>query len=145
MFPGTSKSALQSLTKLQEDIKRSLEQIGYEQGSSMFEELNFPDYNDPRDSEFVRDQLINVIQTLDKISEDIMYLNQPVQSNGYLVKRSNGRYFLNDLELSSGVLVEILDDDFEWRLTRIEHSGDYYAVALGKSIALDNRKCRIRV
>lgn len=152
MLPSTSKNALQSLTELSKELERSLKQIGYEEGTDTFDEVKFPEYTDPRDSEFVRDRLIQVLQTLDTVCEDIKYLNQPVRTKGYLMKQKNGRFSLNDIELRSGMLVEILDDDFEWRLTRIEYGGEYnsafshyYAEALGKSIALDNRECRIRV
>lgn len=108
------------------------------------------------------------IQTLDEIIADIKYLNRTIKTTGLLARQSNDRYQLNNIELSSGMLVEILDDDFDWRLTRIEHSGDfftltteriddcdafgcdaikiertndYYAVALGKGIA----ECRLRM
>lgn len=152
MLPSTSNNALQSLTELSKELERSLKQIGYEKGTDTFDQVKFPEYTDPRDSEFVRDRIIQVLQTLDTISEDIMYLNQPVRTKGYLIKQKNGRFSLNDIELRSGMLVEILDDDFEWRLTRIEYGGEYassfshyYAVALGKNIALDSRECRIRV
>ncbi|MDI3236457.1 DUF5348 domain-containing protein [Exiguobacterium antarcticum] len=136
--------ALHQLTNLQREIEKSFKAIGYKMDQESVEEVSFPEYTDPRDFEFMRNRITMTIYALDEIKADIKYLNQAVKRNGYLSKQSNGRYLLNDTELTSGMLVEIMDDDFEWRLTRIEHSGDYYAVALGKTIAIDGRKCRLR-
>lgn len=162
----SSSDALQQLTDIQKEIERSLKRMGYNSEEESLEGVSFPQYTDSRDIEFMRGQLTLTIQRLDEIIADIKYLNRPIKTTGWLVRQSNERYQLNDIELSSGMLVEILDDDFEWRLTRIEHNGDlftvknvgtddfdalrvermgdYYAVALGKSVPIEGRKCRLR-
>jgi len=79
----------------------------------------------------------------------IEQMNKPIITEGYLKKNDNGRYELNDYELTSGDPLDVwLDDDYYnsggyWLSTRMEHkNGDYYAV--GVSSSLNGVKARIK-
>jgi len=100
--------------------------------------------DDIQDESFMRHNVQSILNNLHEIQRDISYLERPVTHKGLMVKQSNGRYSVEDYEITSGTICEIMDDE-EWILTRIEHSGDdYYAIDLGKGNSLSERLCRLR-
>lgn len=117
------------------------------------------DYADS-DQLFLLDELRNILDDLDKINESISYLKAPIWKKGVLYKKSNGRYALEDYELTSGCSIEYLamDDqhskfnneirEYEnipyWRTGRIEYqNGDYYIVGANLD-TLDGVHVRLR-
>lgn len=64
---------------------------------------------------------------------------------GSLRKKANGRYEVGGYELTSGEAVEYYDEDSNAFITsRIEHSGDYYIVDLGRDTAIEGVHVRIK-
>ncbi|KKE78651.1 hypothetical protein DTX80_17780 [Bacilli bacterium] len=79
----------------------------------------------------------------------IEQMNKSIITEGYLKKNHNGRYELNNYELTTGHPLDVwLEDDYYnsggyWFSTRIEHkNGDYYAVSVSNS--LNGLKARIK-
>lgn len=79
-----------------------------------------------------------VYALLDEAFSLVKYYESPVIGEGKLVKNPNGRYELAGLELTSGSLIELLEEEDEtprWVRTVIEHNGDdYYAVSVRGSL-----------
>lgn len=71
---------------------------------------------------------------LDEAFALVKYYEKPVAGEGWLMKKQNGRYDLVGYELTSGCVIEVLNEEDEppaWVRTTIEHNGeDYYAVSL---------------
>ena len=75
-----------------------------------------------------------ICSLLDEAFALVKYYEMPVAGEGQLIKMENGRYDLAGYELTSGCIIEVLDEENEpvqWVRTAIEHNGeDYYAVSL---------------
>ncbi|GEN30947.1 hypothetical protein HNQ35_001414 [Cerasibacillus quisquiliarum] len=86
---------------------------------------------------------------LEKAHNYMKELSKTTFIEGYLEKKSNGRYAIGGYELSSGSHLDIWveDDDSQaggyYLFTRIEHKEDYYAFDK-PSLELEGRKARIR-
>lgn len=84
-----------------------------------------------------------------EIARKFEYMNRPVLAEGFLVKNSQGRYYIEsdspDNYFTSGASLEIWDErDERFYLTRIEHNGDdYYAVSF-KGLDLSEAIARTR-
>ncbi|MBM7716006.1 hypothetical protein JOC94_003017 [Bacillus thermophilus] len=86
---------------------------------------------------------------LDKAHNYMKELSKTTFIEGYLKKKSNGRYAIGEYELSSGSSLDIWVEDEDskaggyYLFTRLEHRGDYYAFDK-PSLELEGRKARIR-
>lgn len=95
-------------------------------------------------------KLYEVSERFDEAVRLIKQMNKPVLIEGYLTKNENNRYSIGDFEFTSGSAIEVWEEDDYyscggyWITTRIEHSGDYYAVALGKDISLEGKRARAK-
>ncbi len=84
-----------------------------------------------------------------EIDRRFTYMNRPILAEGFLVKNSQGRYYIEsdspDNYFTSGASIEIWDErDERFYLTRIEHDGeDYYAVSF-KGLKLEDAIARTR-
>lgn len=143
-----SKPSLETfdvLKKLKKDIQEAFHLLNIDAEEQEFDNLQFTNMNDVQDENFMRQTVSSILNNLNEIKHEISYLERPVTHKGHLLKQLNGRYTVQDFELTSGTVCEIMDEDSEWNLTRIEHSGDdYYAVCLGKEVILSDRLCRLR-
>lgn len=102
----------------------------------------------PTDSEsrFLNEQHTEIAEIAQSLSAMIKYTLSPVKLQGRLSKNSQGRYEIENTGeyFTSGSPIEIWDEDHQsFRLTRIEHRGDYYAVC-SPDIALEGTLARIR-
>ena len=112
------------------------------------------------DQLFLLDEAYTILSQLQDIAADIDYLRKPVVHQGTLHRNSSGRYEIDDLELTSGYIVEYLDhDDFHatfnekgeyinvpyWRKGRIEHNGTDYYIVENNKLLLENLQVRIRM
>lgn len=94
--------------------------------------------------------LVKVIEDLEDFIRDIKHYSKHVEQ-GYLLLNSNGRYVLNNTELTCGYPVEIYNTKYnEWNDGRIEHSSKYYGYYFynydEEHIVLnDGIKARVRV
>lgn len=90
----------------------------------------------------VNDRLYSSAILLNKVDKEII-------ADGILTKKKNGRYEINNIELSSGCNIEFIkkdEDGLEYYYpSRIEHNGeDYYILSLGKDVKIEGLKVRIR-
>lgn len=121
--------------------------ISLEDGKRLIpEEIVIDDPNDP-DEVGKWDAIQKIYSCLDDAFSLVKYYDIPVAGEGQLVKNQNNRYECAGYELTSGCVIELLDEEDEmprWIRTVIEHNGDdYYAVSLRGS--LEGRKARYRL
>lgn len=121
-------SLKQRLNSLDEDIKQLLKDTGYLREADLF----LDDYNkaDPEHS-FILDEARKVFSRLDDVHSALEYLNSPIEAQGVLTLKDNGRYAIGDKELSCGSALEVLvydswDEKEKWTYTTMEHNGDSY-------------------
>jgi len=94
--------------------------------------------------------LERLTEELDSAARTLKHYSKPVKE-GRLYKQANGRFIINDNELSSGHSLEVWNDEYQkWETGRVEYSdskGGYYFYNLNmKNPALYNgMKARIRV
>ena len=95
------------------------------------------------------DAFREIVETLAKPESIINYYNKRVKFEGYAVLQESGHYMAGDRELSSGSIIEVLEDVlddgkiYRWRRTHIEYDKSYYAAGFGKS-KIDELRVRIR-
>jgi hypothetical protein len=95
-------------------------------------------------------EIVSFLQTVEREAYKLTLSMNEIKAEGYLTKATNGRYQLDDYELTSGMSVEVLEDlDWDekqvWHKTSIEHNGeDYYAVALGRNESLEGEWAYMR-
>jgi len=91
-------------------------------------------------------EIQKIYSLLDEAFSLVKYYDLPVVGEGRLTKNQNGRYQCSGMELTSGCVIELLDEDDEtprWVRTAIEHNGeDYYALSLRG--ALEGKLARYR-
>ena len=110
-------------------------------------EVDLENPNDPE--ELARhDALVGILDKLDGVLYELEYWNSPIESDGVLRKKSNGRYELNGFELTSGMQVEVLtryfdDDPLRWVRVKVEHDGEDYCLVPGY-MRLDGVRARVR-
>ncbi|WPC42920.1 DUF5348 domain-containing protein [Clostridium sp. JS66] len=91
-----------------------------------------------------------LIEDLEGFIRDIKHYSKPIQE-GYLQLKSNGRYSLENIELTCGYPVEIYNtESHAWNDGRIEHSdkynGYYFYNYDENHIALNNNiRARVRI
>lgn len=69
--------------------------------------------------------LVKAIEDLEDFIRDVKHYSKDTEE-GYLLLNSNGRYLLNNTELTCGYPVEIYNTKYnEWNDGRIEHSSKY--------------------
>lgn len=147
----TIRDLQQELEKLNRTMVRLLEQSRY----AMYDDLSGLEFDatDPEE-QLLREELGSVLYRLEEVSSTIDYLSRPIKSIGKLHKGSNGRYFFNDIELSSGYGIEALvptevwvngerQEGYKWLASRIEHNGEDYHI-VGYSGALEGLTVRVR-
>lgn len=98
---------------------------------------------------FIADELEKILYSLDAAYSGLEYLKSPVKAQGRLYKKDNGRYNIEDIELTSGSRIEVLlyDDWREqqlWKLTAVEHNGEDYYITVAPEKALAGIEARIR-
>jgi hypothetical protein len=90
-----------------------------------------------------------IVETLAEPESIINYYNKRVKFEGYAVLQESGHYIAGEKELSSGSIIEVLDDvwgdgkTYQWKRTHIEYDKGYYAVGFEKS-KIDELRVRIR-
>lgn len=102
------------------------------------------------------DEYLTILNKLEDVKIRIRNLNEPVRAEGFLKKKSNGRYELEGYELTSGCFIEYLCTDSDryydcdndiykpyWVASSIEHNGSDYFIVGCKSKITDV-KVRIR-
>lgn len=146
------------------EIKEGLDRISG-QLTSIIKDSGYEDYGelsgleyDTEDPEslFLKDELEDALEMLDKVNSGIKALSQPIAVQGQLHKGSNGRYSVEGRELSSGYGLEVLaptevttksgdwKTGYKWVATRMEHNGeDYYIVGFA-DLPLEGLTVRIR-
>lgn len=109
-------------------------------------EEEFEHNYDDTDERFEALEMAQIAERLHKIVVVLDYMNKPVQAEGRLVKRSDGRYEIEDhfTYFTSGSPIEVWSEGAEsFVRTRVEHTqGDYYAV--GFEGPLEGRLARTR-
>ncbi len=151
---------MRTLLELKEGLDRisgQLTSIIRDSGYEDYGELSGLEYDteDP-ESLFLKDELEDALEMLDKVNSGIKALNQPIAVQGQLHKGSNGRYSVEGRELSSGYGLEVLaptevatksgdwKTGYKWVATRMEHNGeDYYLVGFA-DLHLEGLTVRIR-
>lgn len=104
---------------------------------------SFEDIRACKATEKVIEDLEDFIRTIEHYSKDT--------SEGYLELNSNGRYVLNDTELTCGYPVELWNNkSHSWNDGRIEHSdeyGGYYFYNYDEEhiVLSDGIKARVRI
>lgn len=90
-----------------------------------------------------------LVETLVEAEDIINFYNKKVRFEGYPVLQESGRYAAGGKELSSGSVIEVLEDVwgdgkyYQWRRTHIEYHDGYYAAYLPKT-KLDELRVRVR-
>lgn len=134
------------------EINIKIKQVLYHTGYEAYEELREIEVDESdADQLFLLEQLMIILDRLNEVSETLDYLNSPIEVLGVLHKKYNGRYALNDRELTCGCGIEYLaGGDCEqsverWHYGRIEYCGsDYYIVGASKDLKLEGMQARIR-
>ena len=152
---------MRTLQDLKEELDRisgRLTSIIRDSGYEDYGELSGLEYDteDP-ESLFLKDELEDALEMLDKVNSGIKALNQPIAVQGQLHKGNNGRYSVEGRELSSGYGLEVLaptevvatesgdwKTGYKWVATSMEHNGeDYYLVGFA-DLPLEGLTVRIR-
>lgn len=109
---------------------------------------NVIEVEDDPNEVFFRNEIYSVTYKIDEVFRDIKYLQKEVVAEGNLYLNGQDRYEIDSSHyLSSGSVCEILiDADSRWVKTSIEHDYErgYYAVALGREVALEGLRARVR-
>jgi hypothetical protein len=91
----------------------------------------------------------DLVETLVEAESVIHFYNKKIRFEGYPNLQPNGRYTADGKELSSGSVIEVLDDvwgdgkSYQWRRTHIEYDNGYYAAGFAKQ-KLDELRVRVR-
>lgn len=147
----------QEVRKLNSDIQRivSSSEIDY------YDDMSGVDYNKTNPEEvFLFDELYRIMEKLEEVTHTIKYLEKPIKADGTLHKNANGRYEVQEIELSSGCGLEYLacdeyheiycedTDEYKkvpyWKASRIEHDGKGYYIVGADYDDLENVRVRIR-
>ena len=105
------------------------------------------DKSDPDDLQLVYEYR-RMLMKLMEISWNIEYLKQPIVHEGILHMNESGRFELDGVELTCGMGVELLVQDYpedspEWVASTIEADNGYFFVAR-PNLKLDGMRARIR-
>lgn len=90
-----------------------------------------------------------LVETLVEAENVIHFYNKKIRFEGYPVLEDSGRYIAGDKELSSGSVIEVLEDvwgdgkSYWWKRTHVEYDNGYYAVGFPKA-KIDELRVRIR-
>ena len=151
---------MKTLQDLKEELDRLSGQLTHIIKGSGYEEwgdISGLEY-DPEDPEslFLKDELEETLEKLDRVNSGLSYLSQPIAVQGQLHRGSNGRYSVEGRELSSGYGLEILAPTevttksgdwragFKWVATRMEHNGEDYYIVGYRDLPLEGLTVRIR-
>lgn len=139
------------LDKSYEILKKIYDQIEYLKDDNVFSNALLDDFDfDVNDQEAVLkyDEILKMLDSLDDFRNRYKYISKAIEKEGRLVKNETGRYCLDsdcDIYYTSSSLIEFYDEEEEkWVISRVEYSDDYYIVALGKNVCIDNIKVRKR-
>ncbi|MFD1676031.1 DUF5348 domain-containing protein [Alicyclobacillus fodiniaquatilis] len=136
-----TEEALLVLNKLKpslEHIQRSIADMTKPEGNiealTLYQEM-----------QSIEDKLFSVIKS-------IQWMKRPVAAQGRLLKRSDGRYIIEDTDVffTSGDVLDVLvneedDSDSHWVPTRMEYANDdYYIFALGQRTRIDGVTVRVK-
>lgn len=132
-------------------IKRVLKDLDFTYDcwpdESAMEKLGF-NRSDPNDLQLISGYRM-MLKKLMEVSRDMEYLRQPIAHEGILHVNGNGRFEFDGIELTCGMGIEILVQDYpedspEWVASSIEaNNGDYFFVAR-PYLKLEGKKARIR-
>lgn len=133
------KNVNQQFSKVVSEIKKLNQILGRECSNIYFDDSN------PNDK-FLFNEFIEAQTLLTQVAKKIDYLDSEVYLEGELYLKENGRFSLEDHELTGGSRIEIFNpQDNCWYLSQIEHNGEhYYCVVLGKNTNIEGYKARIR-
>lgn len=139
------------LDKSYEILKKIYNQIECLKDDTVFSNALLDDFDfDVNDQEAMLkyDELLKMLDSLDNFRNRYKYISKAIEKEGRLVKNETGRYCLDsdcDIYYTSSSLIEFYDEEEEkWVISRVEYSDDYYIVALGKNVCIDNIKVRKR-
>ena len=139
----TLKKLLSSSYKLEDQINSLNELSGYLYCDDL--SMMDIDYTDP-DEVMLLNELRGIMEKLNDIKSDLLYLQRPVKAHGKLRLNNNGRYELKGHEFHCGdrIEVKIYDERWEWCVTRIEHDGDGFYLVGHRDVSLNGISARIR-
>ncbi|HAJ4019587.1 TPA: hypothetical protein HLT81_24145 [Escherichia coli] len=129
------------------EVLPKLEKLSREIGEGLYASNDMDE-----DQRFLVNQLRHLdYKHLQDVVSQLRYLDRSVRVEGILTLQPNGRYSIDDWELSSGSPVELLiydkdEERHDWQATRIEHShahGGYYAYHYPE-LQLNGIRARIR-
>lgn len=105
------------------------------------------DKNDPDALQLISEYR-NMLMKLSQVSQNIEYLKRPIVYEGILHMNEHGRFEFDGIELTCGMGVEILVQDYpedspEWVASSIEANNGYYFVAR-PNLKLEGKRARIR-
>lgn len=106
-------NALNKISSLKHELERNLEKAAV----STFEDQK------------ACQSLEHLIEELHECEREIRHYSKPVEE-GFIKENKNGRFSLNDYELTCGYSLEVWNEKYqEWNSGRVEHSdskGGYY-------------------
>ena len=149
----TLQDLREELDRISGQLTRIIKASGYEEWGDISGLEHDPE--DP-ESLFLKDELEDALEMLDKANSGIKALSQPIAVQGQLHRGSNGRYFVEGRELSSGYGLEVLAPTevatksgdwragFKWVATRMEHNGEDYYIVGYRDLPLEGLTVRIR-
>lgn len=140
------------LDKSYEILKKINDQIDYLKDDNVFSDSLADDFefDDDNKEELLKyDEILKMLDSLDEFRNRYKYVSKAVQKQGRLVKNETGRYCLDtdcDIYYTSSSLIEFYNEEEEkWVISRVEHGkADYYIIALGDNVRMDNIKVRVR-
>lgn len=129
----------QQFSKVVSEIKKLNQLLGRECSNVYFDDSN------PNDK-FLFNEFTEAQNLLMQVAKKMDYLDLEVYIEGELYLNENGRFSLEDHELTGGSKIEIFNPkDNCWYLSQIEHNGEhYYCVAVGKNKNIEGYKARLR-
>lgn len=137
------------MNEINAEIKYLLKETGYEK----YEELSEVDAEHEDflfdDEKFMLNEYSKIMQSLEKASADISYLDAAISEEYILQKNKYGRYETPEHEYSCGNTIEFkYYDDFDerdkWAVSTIEHNGEDYYIVGYRSVQLERLIVRHR-
>ncbi|MFV0538522.1 MAG: DUF5348 domain-containing protein [Dysgonomonas sp.] len=133
-------------------ISYNVNKIAKETGYLEYGDLSYLDVKE-QDAEgtFLRMEIEEIFQNLEKIQNKINYLTLPIKCEGALFKNEEGRYEIESGDYySSGSLIEYLsyDERYDeypyWKKSRVEHNGEDYYIVGAPDLSMNGVSVRVR-
>ena len=138
---------LQSVGDLQDQIKDFFLKTKYLDQ----EQVYIPDLVPTSETMYVQEQLERFCHELEEAYYQVKRLNAPVVLEGRLRMGANGRYWLQNEELTCGRSVELLYNDGRglanvesWHAGRIDHNGSRYYFTGNRNLQMEGVTARLK-